>query len=62
MCKKEGDWFAAAYGPFCSKRCKLVDLGKWFGEENAISEPLRAEHLEELAELPPGEDLDKPDH
>jgi hypothetical protein len=39
----------------------LVDLGKWFGEENAISEPLRAEHLEEFAELPPGEDLDKPD-
>jgi hypothetical protein len=38
-----------------------VDLGKWFAEENAISEPLRAEHLEEFADLPPGEDLDKPD-
>lgn len=61
MCKREGDWFAGAYGPFCSKRCKLVDLGKWFGEENAISEPLRAEHLEEFAELPPGEGLDKPE-
>jgi len=60
-CKKEGNWFAGAFGPFCSKRCKLVDLGKWFGEENAISEPLRAEHLEEFAEFPPGEDLDKPD-
>ena len=60
-CKKEGDWFAGPYGPFCSKRCKLVDLGKWFEEENAISEPLQAEHVEEFAELPPGEDLDKPD-
>ena len=58
-CKKEGDWFAGPYGPFCSKRCRLVDLGKWFSEENAISEPLRAEHLEEFADLPTGEHLDK---
>jgi endogenous inhibitor of DNA gyrase (YacG/DUF329 family) len=60
-CKKAGNWFAGPYGPFCSKRCKLVDLGKWFGEENAISEPLRPEHLEEFANLPPGEHLDKPE-
>jgi hypothetical protein len=60
-CKKEGDWFSGRYGPFCSKRCRLVDLGKWFGEENAISEPLRPDHLEEFAELPPGEHLDKPE-
>jgi endogenous inhibitor of DNA gyrase (YacG/DUF329 family) len=60
-CKRAGDWFAGNYGPFCSKRCKMVDLGKWFGEENAISEPLRPDHLEEFAELPPGEHLDKSD-
>jgi hypothetical protein len=60
-CKKEGDWFSGRYGPFCSKRCRLVDLGKWFGEENAISEPLRPDHLEEFAELPPGDHLDKPE-
>lgn len=45
-CRKDGPWFDSAYGPFCSKRCKMVDLGKWFGEEHAISEPLRLEHLE----------------
>ena len=22
--------------PFCSRRCKLVDLGKWFNEDNRI--------------------------
>ncbi|MEW6161016.1 MAG: DNA gyrase inhibitor YacG, partial [Verrucomicrobiota bacterium] len=38
-CRKVGDWFAGRYGPFCSKRCRLVDLGKWLGEENKISEP-----------------------
>jgi uncharacterized protein len=45
-CKKKGNWFANKYGPFCSRRCQLIDLGKWFGGEHAISEPLRAEHLE----------------
>ncbi len=42
-CKKEGDWFAGSYGPFCSRRCKLVDLGQWLNEEPRISEPLRHE-------------------
>jgi len=26
--------------PFCSERCKLLDLGKWLEEEHRISEPL----------------------
>jgi endogenous inhibitor of DNA gyrase (YacG/DUF329 family) len=51
-CRKTGDWFAGSFGPFCSKRCKLVDLGKWFGEEHAISEPLRPEHFRQFEELP----------
>lgn len=60
-CKKTGAWFKDQYGPFCSKRCKLVDLGKWFGEENKISEPLKPDHFREYENLPPGEYLDKPD-
>jgi endogenous inhibitor of DNA gyrase (YacG/DUF329 family) len=61
-CKKAGDWFADKYGPFCSHRCKLVDLGKWLDEENRISEPMRPEHLEPYADLPPGVDPDAPEH
>jgi endogenous inhibitor of DNA gyrase (YacG/DUF329 family) len=26
--------------PFCSKRCKLVDLDNWLNERYCISEPL----------------------
>jgi hypothetical protein len=29
--RKENPFF-----PFCSERCKLVDLGKWLGEEYRI--------------------------
>jgi endogenous inhibitor of DNA gyrase (YacG/DUF329 family) len=60
-CKKPGNWFAEKYGPFCSHRCKLIDLGQWFSEENKISEPLRPEHFKGFEELPPGEYLDQPD-
>jgi hypothetical protein len=28
------------YRPFCSRRCKLVDLGRWLNEEYRISEEL----------------------
>ncbi len=51
-CRKEGNWFAGPYGPFCSRRCKLVDLGKWFEEEHLISEPLPPEHMEGSTDLP----------
>jgi endogenous inhibitor of DNA gyrase (YacG/DUF329 family) len=47
--------------PFCSQRCRLVDLGQWFAEEHSISSPLRPEHLEQYADLPAGEQLDHPD-
>lgn len=58
-CKKSGDWFAGKYGPFCSHRCKLIDLGKWFSGENAISEPLEPENFEQHGDAPPDTKLDK---
>lgn len=60
-CRKRGKWFTGKYGPFCSERCKLVDLGKWFAEEHAVTEPLRPDHLEHYADLPSGEHLDRPE-
>ena len=45
-CKKKGDWFAGKYGPFCSHRCKLIDLGKWLEGEHVISEPMQTEKPE----------------
>lgn len=54
-CRKKGAWLSGPYGPFCSRRCKLVDLGKWLKEEHAISEPLRPEHFIERDEAESGE-------
>ena len=25
------------YKPFCSQRCRLIDLGQWFAEQHAIA-------------------------
>jgi endogenous inhibitor of DNA gyrase (YacG/DUF329 family) len=37
------DWSpASAWRPFCSERCKLIDLGAWLTEQHAIpGEPVQ---------------------
>jgi endogenous inhibitor of DNA gyrase (YacG/DUF329 family) len=59
-CKKSGPWFEGKFGPFCSQRCKLIDLGKWLNSEHAISEPLRPEPLEKM-DLPLSEPPESPE-
>lgn len=60
VCGKDADFFAEPTGPFCSARCKLVDLGKWLNEDYTISDPLSPDHLAAYEELT-GDDLDKPE-
>jgi endogenous inhibitor of DNA gyrase (YacG/DUF329 family) len=38
ICKKRVVLGAADF-PFCSERCRMIDLGKWASEEYRISEP-----------------------
>jgi len=36
-CGKPVAWSPASkWRPFCSERCRLIDLGQWFSEEHAI--------------------------
>jgi len=35
-CARELDWESAPFRPFCSERCRLVDLGAWLSEQRAI--------------------------
>ena len=36
-CQREVVWGEqSAYRPFCSERCRLIDLGAWISEERAI--------------------------
>ena len=38
ICKKDVA-LASPDFPFCSERCRLIDLGKWASEDYKISEP-----------------------
>ena len=38
QCKKASVWSQDnEFRPFCSKRCRLIDLGAWAGEEYQIA-------------------------
>lgn len=35
-CNKRVEWTENPFRPFCSERCKLVDLGRWVNEEYRV--------------------------
>ena len=40
-CRREIEWAESAFRPFCSERCRLIDLGAWLAEKHSIpGEPL----------------------
>ena len=38
VCKKEVETSGPEF-PFCSERCRIIDLGNWSAEKYVISEP-----------------------
>ena len=49
ICKRPVEEQAPRY-PFCSERCKLIDLGNWASEGYVISTPVPPQPVEEDAE------------
>jgi uncharacterized protein len=55
ICEREFERGEAPAIPFCSERCRLVDLGRWLGESYAVpSEP--GDDPDEEADEPPARD------
>jgi uncharacterized protein len=45
-CRKRVKWTAGnEYRPFCSERCKLIDLGEWAAENHRIPGRVEADDL-----------------
>jgi hypothetical protein len=40
--------------PFCSDRCRIIDLGNWASEKYTIPSSGRSDEMEELEDRPPG--------
>jgi len=52
ICGAATDSTVHADFPFCSERCKLLDLGNWAAEKYRISEPVLDEPAPEEPEPP----------
>ena len=59
ICGAVAEFLKPPYGPFCSVRCKMADLGNWLSEEYRTSEPLRPDHFEDFESME-GDGLDDP--
>jgi len=50
ICRKPTDSNSSPDFPFCSERCRLLDLGNWSSEKYVISEPAFDESMFENLE------------
>ena len=57
ICKTLTDSATNADFPFCSGRCKLIDLGNWASEKYVVSEPLFDESDDEPGESQNADDI-----
>ena len=51
VCQKPFDPASSPAMPFCSHRCREIDLGRWLSETNSIPRIFDPEEGEELKEL-----------
>jgi hypothetical protein len=49
ICKKEVKLGDAEF-PFCSERCRILDLGNWASDRYVISSPIEVEQVEDAEE------------
>lgn len=49
ICRKPTDSQSSPDFPFCSERCRLIDLGNWSSEKYKISERVIDESVSEQA-------------
>ena len=47
ICNKRFDSEKSPAMPFCSERCRLIDLGKWLEERYSLSDDLECEGEED---------------
>jgi endogenous inhibitor of DNA gyrase (YacG/DUF329 family) len=54
QCAAPVEWASNPFRPFCSERCRLVDLGAWLDEKYSIPGPLVDESADDDGESPAG--------
>lgn len=61
-CKKKFNYFESEFRPFCSERCRLIDLGQWLSESYSVpAEKLTPDEIDTLEKLQNEEESHKED-
>lgn len=61
-CRKKFNYFDSEFRPFCSERCRLVDLGQWLSESYSVpAEKLTPDELDTLEKLHENENSEEND-
>jgi endogenous inhibitor of DNA gyrase (YacG/DUF329 family) len=42
-CRKPAPWEGNPFRPFCSERCRMIDLGAWVNEEYRVPGEVKVE-------------------
>ena len=51
-CKNKFNYYSSEFRPFCSEKCRLIDLGQWLTESYAVPvEKLSLEEAQTLEQL-----------
>lgn len=58
ICRTPTDSQSSPDFPFCTERCRLIDLGNWSSEKYKITEPVIDESV---PDEPPAPNLRRPD-
>ncbi len=45
------EWLRPPTLPFCSERCQLSDLGRWFRQEYAVPAPVGPDDVDAIEEI-----------
>jgi endogenous inhibitor of DNA gyrase (YacG/DUF329 family) len=60
ICRRQTTRKGNPYRPFCSERCKLLDLNNWFSERYRLRIP--ADSVNQPKEAPSSQPVAKGDH
>ena len=50
-CSDQFSYYSSEFRPFCSERCKMVDMGKWFDESYSIKGRDNSVYIEDSDKL-----------
>lgn len=49
-CKKKFEYYSSEFRPFCSEKCRLIDLGQWLTESYTVPVQKLSEEEQETLE------------